>query len=127
MTCVPDSLIGKLTKKEYKIIGLNSRPNAKNFMKKMKEYNKETPNVTWQNEQLTKKQMEENMERINCIKINKLGKGYLCSSFDPLFFLYCELFEVSIDCDFYGTDIEYRNKKKSKRLINFSCNSSHFS
>ena len=127
MTCVPNSLISKLKNEEYGILGLSKRPNPKQFMEKMKEYNRKTPNVTWQDEKLTEKQEEENMERINEIDLNKIGKGYLCSSFDPLLFLYCELFEVSIDCNFVGNLIKYKNIKCSKRTISFKCSNSHFS
>ena len=127
MTCVPNSLISKLKSSEYKLIDYNKRPSVKQFMIKIKEYNRETPNITWQNEKITELQQKENIERISCIEINKLGSGYLCSSFDPLLFLYCELFNVSIDCDFMGTLIKYKNIKHSNRVIHFSCSSSHFS
>ena len=127
MTCVPDSLINKLKSEEYKIIGFSKRPSAKQFMGKMKEYNRKTPNVTWQNDKLTEKQQEGNMERIDNIEVNQIGSGYLCSSFDPLLFLYCELFNVSIDCNFTGTLIKYKNVSRSDRVIHYSCSSSHFS
>ena len=127
MTCVPDSLIRKLKNEEYQIIGLDKKPSAKEFMIKMKEHNKDTSNVIWQGSTITETQKKENVERIQNIEIKNIGSGYLCSSFDPLLFLYCELFNVSIDCHFNGTLIKYKNINTSNRVIKFSCSKSHFS
>jgi len=70
--------------------------------------------------------MEENYKRIDEIDTNKLHKGYLCSSYDPLLNLICELFNLNIDMNFNGHKIEYRYKKQSTRLVHYSCSKSHF-
>ena len=127
MTCVPDSLIRKLKKHEYKLLNLDSKPNAYEFMEAIKKNNKKTYNVTWQKYKLNEKQLTENEERINNIELDKIKKGYLCCSCDPLLLLYCEIFFVGIDIDFNGTLFEYRNVKYTNRVINFSTSSSHFS
>ena len=115
MTCVPDSLIRKLNTNEFQIIGLNPKPNAKDFIQALQEYNTKTENVTCQGVKLREQELKENMESIKNIDLNRLNKGYLCSSCDPLLLLYCELFNVSIDFNFNGTNIKYINTKESKR------------
>ena len=45
MTCVPDSLIRKLNTNEFQIIGLNHKPNAKDFIQALQEYNTKTENL----------------------------------------------------------------------------------
>lgn len=129
MTCVPDGLIKKLEQKEFTLIGIedNRRPSARMFIKQMKHNNKKTYNVSWQNNTLTDKELDENYERINSIELDKIHNGYLCSSCDPLLLLYCELFFVGIDILFNGTPLTYRNTKFTNRVLQFSSNSSHFS
>ena len=116
MTCVPDSLIRKLNTNEFQIIGLNHKPNAKDFIQALQEYNTKTENVTCQGVKLREQELKENMESIKNIDLNRLNKGYLCSSCDPLLLLYCELFNVSIDFNFNGTNIKYINTKESKSI-----------
>ena len=126
MTCVPDSLIRKLNTSEFQVIGLNRKPDAQDFIQALQEYNTKTENVTCQGVELKEQELKENMESIENIDLNRLNKGYLCSSCDPLLLLYCELFNVSIDFNFNGTNVNYHNTKESKRTIRFSSSSSHF-
>jgi len=126
MTCVPDSLIRKLNTNEFQVIGLNRKPDAQDFIQALQEYNTKTENVTCQGVELKEQELKENMESIENIDLNRLNKGYLCSSCDPLLLLYCELFNVSIDLNFNGTNVNYHNTKESKRTIRFSNSSSHF-
>ena len=127
MTCVPDSLIRKLKKHEYKLLNLDSKPNAYEFMEAMKKNNRKTYNVTWQKYKLNERQLIENEERIKNIELDKINKGYLCSACDPLLLLYCEIFFLGIDINFNGTPFEYRNVKYTDRIIKFSTSRSHFS
>ena len=127
MTCVPNSLISKLKKEDYKLINLESKPNAKQFMEEIKKNNRKTYNVTWQGYKLNEKELSENIERIKNIELNKIGSGYLCSSCDPLLLLYCEIFFVGIDLNFNGIPLQYRNVKYNDRVLKFSASSSHFS
>ena len=127
MTCVPNSLISKLKKEDYKLINLESKPNANKFMEAIKKNNRKTYNVTWQGYKLNEKELSENIERIKNIELNKIGSGYLCSSCDPLLLLYCEIFFVGIDLNFNGIPLQYRNVKYNDRVLKFSASSSHFS
>ena len=127
MTCVPDSLISKLKKDDYKLINLESKPNANKFMEAIKKNNRKTYNVTWQGYKLNERELIENIERIKNIELNKIGSGYLCSSCDPLLLLYCEIFFLGIDINFNGTPLEYRNVKYNDRVLKFSASRSHFS
>ncbi len=96
-----------------------------NFVYILKKNNKYTTNVLCNDIELTKKQYEENFERIN--KIKKINNGYDCSSCDPLLLLICEIYEVNIIHHFNGITIKYLNKKcLHKKSIHVSSNSSHF-
>ena len=70
MTCVPDSLIRKLNTNEFQVIGLNRKPNAKDFIQALQEYNTKTENVTCQGVKLREQELKENMESIKNIDLN---------------------------------------------------------
>jgi hypothetical protein len=127
MTCVPNSLISKLKNDDYKLINLETKPNANKFMEAIKKNNRKTYNITWQGYKLNERELSENVERIKNIELNKIGSGYLCSSCDPLLLLYCEIFFVGIDLNFNGIPLQYRNVKYNDRVLKFSASSSHFS
>src|SRR4051794_37603465 len=96
MTCVWDGLI--------KALKLNCQP--KDLLKKVKKHNIKTKNVLWNNQPLTKQNYKENIKRIKAIKKKEIndGRGYDCSSCDPLLFLIAQLFKISIVHYCYGVN-----------------------
>lgn len=117
MSCVWDSIIDALK--------LDTTPH--NLLEKLKKENMKTVNVKWNDQMLTDKQLEDNFNRIEALTIDDIPDGYLCSSFEPLFFLLAQLFEVSIEHDLSGTIINYNNIKTddTKKLF-FTSNVIHF-
>lgn len=116
MTCVWDGIISSL--------GLKFSPQE--FAIYIKKNNMKTPNITWNGEKLTEKQLDENYERIEEIKVLKIKNGYYCSSFDPLIFLICELFKTSVIHNYDGYKIYYTNINHPKKTLLFFSDEGHF-
>lgn len=116
MTCVWDGIIQ----------ALKIKTTPQEFAYLIKKNNKKTPNITWNNETLTEKQLEENYERIKEIDISKIRHGYYCSCFEPLIFLVCELFNVSAIHNYDGNKIYYTNKNNPRKILLFYSDSGHF-
>lgn len=114
MSCVYKCLIAKLKLKKVK---------PEKFMQMIKKYNKHTGDILWNGEELTKTQLQENYERIRCIK--DYNNGYDCSACDPLLLLVCQLYDTSIEHNFNGTEIKYTNKKFPGKIIYIDSNKNH--
>jgi hypothetical protein len=115
MTCFWDGLISALGDKQISEI-LNVKIKKKSikpikFVEKLKENNKMTENVTWNEQKLTEQEMKENYERVKELDTDIINKGYLCAASDPFLFLVCELFEINIIFNMNGTVFKYINKK----------------
>lgn len=110
MTCVWDSLVTAL-KFDHKIT-------AKRFCEYVVLHNALTPDVLVNDEKITAKQMEENFMRISALDPDKISEGYLCSTFDPLLILVCQLFGTTIVHNFQSSpkhkhQIIYRHQGSS--------------
>lgn len=118
MTCFWDGIIQSLLKN--KIIPNNSSKKPIDFVKYLKEHNKKTINVTCNNEKLTDKQLQENYEHINQLKIENINQGYDCSTFDPFLFLVSQHFQVDIIHRYCNIPIKYTYtlpKNKDSKII----------
>ena len=83
-----------------------------------------TENIKCNDEYLTELQLIENFEWIK--NIRKPLKGYDCSTCDPLFFLVCQLYNVSIHHNYNGHMIKYQNMNDVKPyIIRLKSNSEH--
>lgn len=111
-------------RKKYNIKD-NRDLHAKAVAKFFKQHNIPTPNVTWQNTELTMKEMKENYERIHSYNIKEVSNGYLCSTCEPFILLFAELFEASIEHNYVNVIIKYENTKNSRCLLKFGSNKSH--
>ena len=108
MTCVWDAIIQSLNNNEKeKIFSGGKGINAIGLVEYFQENNIETTNVEVNGEKISKKQMSENIERINCINKNCLGNGYDCSTFDPILILLCELLKIDIEHKYLNNIIKY--------------------
>ena len=81
MTCFWDALRQQL----------NFNKDNYSFIEFLKNKNNKNNNVTWNNEKLTKKQIEENYEHIRDFEIKSIHKGYDCSVCDYMQ-LYVQLY-----------------------------------
>ena len=101
MACFWNSIIDRLNKDEYfKKINNNIKLIPEHLILSLKENNRKTNNVIWQNNELTDKQKEENFQHIKLYYVKDIYNGYYCSTFDPFLFLICVLGDN--DCIFTG-------------------------
>lgn len=126
MTCFWDGVFGSLTNQDFEFVN-EKRTNISNLIKLLKDKNMKTFHVTWNNESITEKQMEENMHHIGSFNTNTIQQGYDCSIFDPFLMLMCHLFQVSIIHNYNGVNINYKNTNCERRILKFKSSRSHFS
>jgi hypothetical protein len=86
----------------------------------------ETKCVTWNGIKPTIQQLQENLEAIQPIKELRVNEGYLCSTFDPVLMLMCELFGGIIEHNYMSNLIIYKNICKDGPHVRFESSSSHF-
>ena len=124
MTCFWDGILNTLTDRDFEKFKFRKMPNSE-FVLFLKKFNKKTRNVIWNNEKFSEKQLDENFTHIKEFDFRSIRNGYDCSSCDPFLILICEIFAVSIDHNYRGNMIKYRNVN-SKRILRFGSNSGHF-
>jgi hypothetical protein len=106
MTCVWDSL--------RKALKIDHKVTSPRFCEWLILHNSLTVDVTVNDEKITSKQLEENFMRISALEPDKIGEGYLCSTFDPLLILVCQLFKITIIHNYLRKhQIIYRNSKNT--------------
>ncbi len=128
MSCFWDSLIKSISdddKNQYFNTIVDASLNPHNFVVILKEINKLTNNVIWNNQELTEQQLNENKDAVNEYDKNMTSAGYYCSTFDPFLFLLVEYLEIEINHNYNGTMINYKNKKNNRYVINISSDSGH--
>lgn len=119
MTCFWDGTL--------KALGKESSPDhIRLFIRFLKHHNKKTPNIMWNDETLSSLQQEENMKAISLIDEMAIHHGYDCSTCDPVLFLVCELFNISVHHDYNGKMIKYTNKLYPTKVVRAFSNQSHF-
>ena len=116
MSCFWDTLLKNI----------NNYQSINEFIDFLKEKNKLTRNVLWNNLKLSETQYKENFNHIKDFNKNTIQNGYDCSSCDPFLLLICELFEIEIIHHFNGTIINYKYKNpKDKKIITIHNNMGH--
>jgi hypothetical protein len=106
---------------------INKKPTSYEFVELLKNKSVYTENVTWNDEPLTKQQIQENFFCINQFNVKSIDNGYYCSIFDPFLFSICELFNISIEHNYNGHTIQYKNILNSKYHLKFKSDTGHFS
>ena len=137
MTCFWDGIINALLKNN--IIPNTSPKDPSNLVNYLIKNNKKTIDVTWNNEILTSKQLQENYDHIKDFDSNKIRNGYDCSTFDPFLFLISQHFQIDIYHRYCQNSIKYiynppqntiitYNKQinLNKKIINVASNQGHF-
>ena len=126
MTCFWDGIMQSLDDNEKSLLGLDNKNSIYSLIDSLKQKNRETNNVLWQNSKFRKSQIIENMEHIRLYDKNTASNGYWCSSCDPFLILICEILEKEIIHDYLGNRVIYKNTKNSKGEINYKSNKGHF-
>lgn len=130
MTCVWNALISSIKCEDFhNKLGYKEgiKPNPHEFVKLLRDNSINTNNILWNNEELSKQQLDENFISVNQLDINSINDGYLCSVCDPFIFLVCELFEISIEHNYNGNLMIYKNIKNNRYTLKFKSDSGHFS
>ena len=94
MTCFWNAIISSLNDEDKKILNVDGKIFPKRMVEILKSKNKKTNNVTWNNEKLKEQQIKENIEHIKELDVNKINRGYLCSTCDPFLILLAEILKV---------------------------------
>jgi hypothetical protein len=106
MTCVWDSIL--------KALKFETKVTPSRFCGYLILHNCLTPDVTVNDEKITSKQLEENFMHISALDPEQIGEGYLCSTFDPLLILVCQLFKTAIVHNYLRKhQIIYRSSKNT--------------
>ena len=128
MSCFWDSLLKSISEddknKSFNTI-LNAPLNPHNLVVILKEVNKMTENVLWNNEELTEQQMKENKTAVDEYNKDMTTAGYYCSTFDPFLFLLVEYLEIEINHNYNGNMIIYKHKKNNRYIIKINSDSGH--
>lgn len=130
MTCFWNGILSRLSldyiNKSLKV-RFDSKPSPKDFIISLISNSKLTLDVKWNDEQLTSKMMEENLEWVNSYKVDGIYQGHDCSICDPFLLLICQLFVVDIHHNYDGKFIIYTNSKNTNGLIlSFMSDKGHF-
>jgi hypothetical protein len=108
-------------------INLDIKPSPNDFVILLKNNAIMSVDVKWNNEPLTQKLMEENLEWVSNYKVECIYQGHDCSTCDPFLLLISQLFCVDIQHNYNGKYITYTNSKNLNGLIlNFMSNTGHF-
>ena len=119
MSCFWDAILNRIQeedkKKYFNIFNMSLTPH--NFVVILKEINKKTNNVLWNNEELTEKQLNENKECIDNYDKNSINNGYDCSTFEPILFLLVEYLNITIHHEYNKNVIIYSHKTTNRYTI----------
>ena len=125
MTCFWNAIISSLNDEDKKILNVDGKIFPKRMVEILKSKNKKTNNVTWNNEKLKEQKIKENIEHIKELDVNKINRGYLCSTCDPFLILLAEILKVKIKHNYNGIIIIYNNIENERRTINLCSDRGH--
>lgn len=125
MSCFWDNILISLTEDDFKFIDYDKMNNY-NFVRFLKNMNEKVLEVTWDKENLTEQQINENFKHIEDYSVNNIEEGYLCSICDPFLILISYIFRVDIEHIYLDTKHVY-NVNNSRKMIKFKSDLTHFS
>jgi hypothetical protein len=127
MSCFWDSLIKTIQNDDLNTYfdNQNTRINPHNLATILKNVNKKTPDILWNNTELTEKMMEENIESIKEYDVKHVQNGYYCSTCDPFLFLLADYLDINIEHNYDGNKMIYMQKKNSRYTIKISSDRGH--
>ena len=124
MTCFWDGILQSLNNDEKNILNLKDN-NIYSLIEILKEKNCEIRNIKWQESELSKQLIKENIEFIKDYNKDSAKNGYLCSTCDPFLLLLSFLLNTDIIHNYNGNVINYKYEKSLKKKY-FKSNKSHF-
>ena len=125
MSCFWDAIVQMLTNSDYAFAGCD-RPKTKyELIYLLQKNTRRMVNVSWQNEILTERFVDEMIEYIKSYDVNNINNGHLTSGCEGFLLLISELFYLNIDHYYMKHLIKYRHSMARRRVV-FSSTSSHF-
>ena len=125
MTCFWDGILQSLDENDFQIIGMSSKPSNITLIQVLKQHNKKTIGMKWNNQYLTDQNLNENFEAIQNYNQNTMSSGYLCSTFDPFLFLVSDLFKFKIQHNYINNTMMYEPPVYQK-ILRFQSDRGHF-
>jgi len=127
MSCFWDSLIKSINNEDLNNYFDNNsiRVNPHNLVTILKNVNKKTPDILWNNTELTDKIQEENVEAINNYDIKQVQNGYYCSTCDPFLFLLADYLEITIIHNYNSHIMTYSHKINNRYTIKIISDKGH--
>ena len=118
MSCFWDSLIKSISNEDLINYFDNNkvRTNPHNLATILKNVNRKTVNVLWNNTTLSEKMLEENVEVQN---------GYYCSTCDPFLLLLADYLEITIIHNYNNHIMNYTNKINNRYTIKINSDNGH--
>lgn len=130
MTCFWNGILNEIDiTKLRKVFNIDHKPRPLEFIKLLQKNAVKTPNILWNGQALSKKELDENLERIYSFNANTANIGYDCSCCDPYLLLCCQLFKISIDHNFNGNLMKYKyteNNVDAYDILIFGSDRGHF-
>jgi len=128
MTCFWDAILSKLPRNViHKYLDVCN--GHKQFIDLLKERAKSVniTDVTWNDTQLSTKEVAEYIEWISQYDTSGINAGHDTSVCDPFLVLICHIFMYDIDHDYNGTLIRYRNtnNRDAQRCLFFASDRGH--
>lgn len=96
------------------------------FIKYLKQHNKKTNIILWNDQFLSDKELDENFQAISNLNENDIHNGYLCSTFEPVLFLVADLFNTCIHHNYNGNNIIYLNPDYKNIIKYYQSDQGHF-
>jgi hypothetical protein len=125
MTCFWVGLLNHLSSDDLLRLGTDRRPSENEFVRLLQNHNRFTPDVTWNGQALSAKQLDENKDGVAAIQPQLINQGYDCSTFEPVLFLLADLLQVTIIHNFNGTLVTYQTGT-GQRVFRFASDHGHF-
>ena len=127
MSCFWDSLIKSISNEDLNSYFDNNkvRTNPHNLATILKNVNRKTVNVLWNDTKLSEKMLEENVEAINSYDINQVQNGYYCSTCDPFLLLLADYLEITIIHNYNNHIMNYTNKINNRYTIKINSDNGH--
>ena len=103
----------------------NIQINPHNLATILKNVNKKTPDILWNDSELTEKLMEENIEAIKEYDVKQVQNGYYCSTCDPFLFLLADYLEITIIHNYNNHIMNYSHKNNNRYTIKINSDRGH--
>ena len=129
MSCFWNGILQQLTAGDLKLLEL-SQKTPQQLVQALKKKVQKTPNVRWNGNPLSEKELDENLEHIRSYNVRTINHGYWCSTCEPFLLLLAELLKVHIHHNYCRAAIHYTFVgdviNDNIRTLKFGSNRGHF-